>query len=123
MNPSPVLPIQEKIFVIRDTEVMLDSDLASLYGIETRHINQAVSRNIERFPDDFMFECSEAEWEILRSQNVTLASSGRGKHRKYVPKVFTEQGVYMPEEMILEVKGVDSWLTPKTILKSGKVVS
>lgn len=73
---------------------MLDRDLAELYQVETRVLNQAVRRNIERFPEDFMFELSSQEWESLRSQFVTL-KSGRGQHSKYLPFVFTEQGVAM----------------------------
>ncbi|MBU1667705.1 ORF6N domain-containing protein [bacterium] len=73
---------------------MLDEDLAKLYEVDTKVFNQAVKRNIERFPDDFRFQLTEKEYESLRSQIVTL-KSGRGQHRKYLPYVFTEQGVYM----------------------------
>ena len=78
---------------------MLDADLANLYGVETRTLKQAVRRNIERFPVDFMFELLPEEWnklnDSLRSQNVTLNENKRGKHSKYPPFVFTEQGVAM----------------------------
>ncbi|MCK9431414.1 MAG: ORF6N domain-containing protein [Candidatus Omnitrophica bacterium] len=78
---------------------MLDRDLAKLYGVETRVLNQAVKRNLRRFPEDFMFKLTGEEVESLRSQFVTLNKSdrilGRGKHRKYLPYVFTEQGVAM----------------------------
>jgi len=73
---------------------MLDSDLAELYEVETKVFNQAVKRNIERFPTDFMFQLTENEYASLRSQFVTL-DNGRGKHRKYLPYAFTENGVYM----------------------------
>jgi len=73
---------------------MLDSDLSELYGVEIRTLNQAVKRNKERFPEDFMFKLTKEEYEPLRSQFVTL-KNGRGKHRKYLPYVFTEQGVAM----------------------------
>ena len=73
---------------------MLDADLASLYGVETKVFNQAVRRNVERFPEDFMFQLTEAEAESLRSQIVTL-NAGRGRHAKYAPLAFTEQGVAM----------------------------
>lgn len=73
---------------------MLDKDLAELYGVEVKVLNQAVKRNIERFPDDFMFQLNKDEWEFLRSQFVTI-KSGRGEHVKYLPFVFTEQGVAM----------------------------
>jgi hypothetical protein len=73
---------------------MLDSDLAALYGVETRELNQAVSRNLQRFPGDFMFQLTDEEFDSLRSQIVIL-KTGRGQHRKYIPRVFTEQGVAM----------------------------
>lgn len=82
-----------KIHVIRDQKVMLDSDLAELYGVETKVLNQAVRRNIVRFTSDFMFELTQQEYESLRSQIVTL--NKRGAHSKYLPNVFTEQGVAM----------------------------
>jgi hypothetical protein len=72
----------------------LDRDLAELYGVKIGALNQAVKRNLARFPDDFMFQLTAEENEALRSQSVTL-KSGRGQHRKYVPFVFTEQGVAM----------------------------
>ncbi len=72
---------------------MLDRDLANLYGVLNKALNQAVTRNVERFPDDFMFKLTTVESEALRSQFVTL--KGRGKHSKYQPRVFTEQGVAM----------------------------
>ncbi len=81
------------IYVIRKHKVMLDFHLAELYEVETRVLNQAVKRNFDRFPEDFMFQLSEEEWRSLRSQFVTL--EGRGKYPKYLPYVFTEQGVSM----------------------------
>jgi len=81
------------ILVIRRQRVLLDEDLASLYGVETRILLQAVKRNVERFPPDFMFELSAAEWTALRSQSVT-SKPGRGG-RRYAPYAFTEQGVAM----------------------------
>ncbi|MCL5883914.1 MAG: ORF6N domain-containing protein [Deltaproteobacteria bacterium] len=74
---------------------MLDADLAELYGVTTKVFNQAVKRNAERFPEDFMFLLSRDEAHSLRSQFVTLKKPGRGKHRKYLPFAFTEQGVAM----------------------------
>lgn len=82
-----------KIHVIREQKVLLDRDLAELYGVETKVLNQAVKRNIVRFPSDFMFELTQQEYESLRSQIVTL--NKRGTHSKYLPNVFTEQGVAM----------------------------
>jgi hypothetical protein len=91
MNEVVKYNIENKILTIRDKQVMLDSDLAELYQVETKRINEAVKRNPEKFPDDLMFELSDKEYEILKSQNAT--SSWGGRRNK--PKVFTEQGVYM----------------------------
>ena len=85
--------IQSKIYTIHDVQVMLDMDLAEFYGVETRVLNQAVKRNIERFPERFMFQLAEDEADGLISQSV-MSSSGHGGRRK-LPYVFTEQGVAM----------------------------
>lgn len=112
--------IKTKIYTIRGMQVMLNSDLAELYGVESKRLNEQVKRNHDRFPSNFMFQLTEAEDHNLRSQIVTSSSSaslrfqdgtiddeeslrsqiatlenGRGKHRKYLPYVFTEQGVAM----------------------------
>lgn len=86
--------IQSKIYEIRGCRVMLDSDLAALYQVETKALKQAVKRNIERFPSDFMFELTKEEVECLRSQIVTL-NEKQGQHLKYMPYAFTEQGEAM----------------------------
>jgi len=83
--------ITSKIYLIRERKVILDHDLAKLYNVETKVLKQAVRRNIERFPDDFMFELSSQEFTILRSQIVTSSWGGS----RYVPMAFTEQGVAM----------------------------
>lgn len=82
-----------KIYEIRGHKVMLDSDRADLYGVETKRLNEQVRRNLERFPEDFMFQLSENEWDFLRSQFAT-SKTGRGG-RTYFPNVFTEHGVLM----------------------------
>ena len=82
--------IENKIFYIRGVQVMLDNDLAEIYRVETRVLNQAVKRNIERFPEDFMFQLTEIEWEDLKSQNVMSSEHGG---RRTLPFAFTEQGV------------------------------
>lgn len=84
--------IERKIFVIRGQKVMLDSDLAALYGVATKVFNQAVGRNLQRFPEDFRFQLTTEEFEFLRSQIVTSKTGGG---RRYLPYVFTEQGVAM----------------------------
>ena len=84
--------IEPLIKVIRGQQVMLDRDLATLYGVETKRLNEQVKRNIKRFPEDFMFQLTKDE--CLRSQIATL-NEGRGQHLKYMPYVFTENGVAM----------------------------
>jgi hypothetical protein len=130
MNTSISIPnetIISKIFFIRGKKVMFDKDLAELYGVETRTLNQAVKRNQERFPEDFMFKLNEKEtsiWEqhySLRSQIVILNENGlvetqnlrsqfvtskRGKHIKYSPTVFTEQGVAMLSSVLKSKQAV-----------------
>ncbi len=85
--------VKRHIFLIRDRQVMLDADLAELYGVETKVLTRAVRRNRERFPDDFMFQLSKDEFDDLRSQIGTSSSQHGG--RRYAPYVFTEQGVAM----------------------------
>lgn len=85
--------VTNKIYFIREQKVMLDKDLAELYRVETKVLNQAVRRNLGRFPEDFMFQVSEEEWQSLRSQIVT--SKARRGGSRYLPFAFTEQGVAM----------------------------
>jgi len=88
------IPIHHKIYTLRGQQIMLDEDLAMLYQVETRVLNQAVKRNSERFPDDFMFQLSKEEYENLISQFVTSSLKQYGGRRKR-PYAFTENGVYM----------------------------
>jgi phage regulator Rha-like protein len=99
----PQESIESKIFSIRSKRVMLDRDLANLYQVETKVLNQAVKRNIQRFPDDFMFQLTREEFNSLRSQIVTLK---RGQHRKYLPYVFTEQGVAMLSSVLSSERAI-----------------
>jgi len=103
--------IQKKIYTFRGEQVMFDSDLAEFYGVETKQLNRAVKRNLDRFPQEFMFQLVEDEWDSLRYQigtskgevnslrfqngSLKRTDDFRGKHRKYLPYVFTEQGVAM----------------------------
>ena len=87
--------VREKIYHVRGFQVMLDSELSEIYGIETKVFNQAVKRNEVRFPESFRFQLTADEYQALRSQLVTLKDLSRGQHRKYMPYVFTEQGVAM----------------------------
>ena len=100
LNPTyseqSVPDIRNMIYTVRNQQVMLDNDLAKLYQVETKRLNEAVKRNIARFPEEFRFQLNEEETEFLRSQCATLnENDGRGKHRKYLPYVFTEQGIAM----------------------------
>jgi hypothetical protein len=106
----PLERIEQKILRIRGANVMLDEDLAELYGVEVRTLNQAVKRNADRFPDDFMFQLSaDEEARVnarLRSQIVILEPAGRGKYRKYPPYAFTEQGVAMLSSVLRSPRAV-----------------
>ena len=86
--------IEQTILLIRRHRVMLDTDLAVLYGVPTKRLNEQVMRNKKRFPSDFVFQLTAEEVERLRSKFATL-NPGRGQHRKYLPYAFTEQGVAM----------------------------
>lgn len=90
----PIEIIERKIYLVRGHKVMLDSDLAGLYEVETFNLNKAVKRNMDRFPDDFMFQLTKEEANALRFQIGMSKTKGRGG-RRYIPYVFTEQGVAM----------------------------
>jgi hypothetical protein len=112
--PSEI--IENRIFLIRGKKVMFDRDLARLYGVETKVLNQAVRRNIARFPDDFMFRLTKEESQIWKSQIVTSSSDNslrsqivtlkRGQHLKYQPIAFTEQGVAMLSSVLKSRKAI-----------------
>lgn len=89
----PVERITQSILILRGHKVLLDADLAALYGVATKVLLQAVKRNLERFPEDFMIQLTAAEWAALRSQIVTSKAERGG--RRYAPYAFTEQGVAM----------------------------
>ena len=127
--------LKNKIYTVRGVQVMLDEDLALLYGIETKVLNQAVKRNNERFPEDFMFQLSEEDYKLLRSQNVTLekwkslrsqnvTSNLRGG-RRYFPYVFTEQGVAMLSAILrsetaikMSIKIIKAFVTMRRLIAS-----
>lgn len=113
-NTSIALPdefIEDTILLIRGQRVILDHDLARLYGVATKALNQAVKRNLDRFPEDFMFQLTKAETEQwqrqkhLRSQIVTLKTT-RGAHRKYQPYAFTEHGILMLSSVLKSQRAV-----------------
>ena len=99
----PVDRIEKAILLIRGQKVMLDADLAELYGVETKVLVQAVKRNLERFPEDFMFQLSQEEFAILRSQTVTSSDWGG---RRYRPYAFTEQGVAMLSSVLRSQRAI-----------------
>ena len=96
--------VENKIYLIRGHKVMIDSDLASLYGVRTKNLNKAVKRNIERFPDDFMLKLSSDEFKSLRFHSGT-SNKGRGG-RRYLPLVFTEQGVAMLSSILQSKRAI-----------------
>lgn len=99
---NEVLQIKNLIYTIRGHRVILDSDLAMLYEVETKALNQAVKRNIKRFPSNFMFQLTKDEWQSLRSQIVTF----KNDIRKYAPYAFTEQGVAMLSSILRSEKAI-----------------
>ena len=99
---NDVVQIQNLIYVIRGQRVMLDSDLAMLYEVETKMLNRAVKRNLTRFPVHFMFQLTKPEWENLRCQNGTF----KNDIRKYLPYAFTEQGVAMLSSVLHSEKAI-----------------
>ena len=94
VRPNPAGRIERSILVLRGHKVLLDTDLAALYGVTTKRFNEQVRRNKARFPLDFMFQLAQEEWDALRSQFATLKTA-RGQHRKYLPHAFTEHGAIM----------------------------
>ncbi|HEV2483459.1 MAG TPA: ORF6N domain-containing protein [Puia sp.] len=99
--------IQQKIYEIRGHKVMLDYDLAELYEVPTKVLNQALKRNISRFPEDFMFQLTREEYNNLRSQIVTLRLGGHGTHSKYNPYAFTEHGVTMLASILKSGRAIE----------------
>lgn len=104
IQPVPVERIANSIHVVRRHRVLLDVDLAALYAVETRVLLQAVKRNLNRFPDDFMLELTAREWASLRSQ-IVISNVGRGG-RRYMPFAFTEQGVAMLSSVLKSSRAI-----------------
>ncbi|MDO8753403.1 MAG: ORF6N domain-containing protein [Anaerolineales bacterium] len=118
-NLIAVESVAQRILLLRGQKVMLDADLAELFGVPTKRFNEQVKRNFDRFPADFMFQLTEDEYKSLRSQNATLnkyeplrsqfvtLKTGRGQHRKYLPYVFTEHGAIMAATILNSPKAVE----------------
>ena len=98
--------IEPLIHEIRGQKVILDSDLARLYGVETKALNRAVQRNLARFPSDFLMQLTAEEFDSLRYQFGTL-KIGRGQHRKYLPYAFTEHGAFMAAGLLYSPRAVE----------------
>jgi phage regulator Rha-like protein len=109
-HPVPSLSnIEGHILLIRGHKVMFDAHLAELYGVETKALVRAVKRNLERFPNNFMFQINDIEFECLRYQFGTLKpAAGRGQHRKYLPYVFTQEGVAMLSGVLRSPRAVQA---------------
>jgi len=120
MIAMSILPIIEnKIIEVRGVPAILDSDVAALYEVETKRVNEAVSNNPDKFPPGYVLPLTSEEWDglksqistsSLRSKFSTLKTDGRGKHAKYVPKAFTEQGLYMLATILKSPKATQTTL-------------
>lgn len=126
VEPLSIGELAQRIQLIRGQRVLLDTDLAAFYGETTKRFNQQVSRNRERFPDDFMFQLSDEEFAALRLQSATL-KVGRGQHRKYLPYAFTEHGAIMaatllnsPRATALSIYVVRAFVELRGLLASNK---
>jgi phage regulator Rha-like protein len=116
-------PVEPLIRAVRGKKVILDADLARLYGVETKAINRAVKRNADRFPSDFLFQLSRSEFDSLRFQFGTLKGR-RGQHRKYLPYAFTEHGAIMAANVLNSPQAVQmSVYVVRAFLKTRSVLS
>jgi ORF6N domain len=103
----PTELIAERIFIVRGQKVILDSDLAALYDVPTKRFNEAVKRNLAKFPTDFMFTLTREEWDSLRSQFATSNVSPGSGGRRYAPNVFTEHGAIMAASLLNSARAID----------------
>ena len=124
---SDNIKIENMIYEIRGKKVMLDSDLAMLFGYETKQLNRQVLRNINRFPENYCFQITDTEYISLRCQNGTL-KNGRGEHRKYLPYVFTEYGITMLAGILkselaikMSLRIVDIFITMKNYINTSLI--
>ena len=122
MENIPIEIIEKKIYLIRNQRVMLDSDIANLYGVTTKRLNEQVRRNIERFPEDFMFQLTDEEYKILRPQIATSNIIHGG--RRYIPYAFTEHGAIMAATILNSLKAVQmSIFVVRAFVKLREIVS
>lgn len=132
MDNNSIVPVEnidiyKIIYTIRDKQVMVDSHLAALYKVETRVFNQAVKRNIERFPEHFRFQLTDEEYRNLKSQTVISSSDSQHGGRRYNPYVFTEQGIAMLSAVLrsdvaieVSIKIMDAFVEMRKFLSSNK---
>lgn len=103
-----IIEVENRIITLRNQQVILDSDVAELYGVQTKEINQAVRNNPEKFPEGYIWELTKEENLFLRSKILTLKNPGRGQHSKYPPKAFTEKGLYMLATILKSSQAVET---------------
>lgn len=123
--------IKNLIYIARGKQVMLDSDVARLFGYQTKDLNRNVKNNIERFPEYYCFQLTEEEYKSLRCKNFTLNKNGRGQHRKYMPYVFTEHGITMLAGLLksniavnISIKIVNTFIEMrKFLIQNGQVTT
>lgn len=127
-TPAPLVHIERRILHIRAQKVMLDADLAALYGVPTKVLVQAIKRKLDRFPDDFMFQFDASKWDTLRSQSVTSNTARGGRH--YAPYAFTEQGVAMlssvlggPQAIAVNIEIMRAFVRLREVIVSNKVLA
>jgi hypothetical protein len=106
MPSTELANITPLILTVRGHRVLLDADLATLYGVPTKRLNEQVKRNIERFPEEFMFQLTKAEAEVVRLSRSQIATLKRGQNIKYLPRVFTEHGVLMAANVLNSPRAV-----------------
>ena len=87
--------VEKRVLTIQEQQVLLDRDVAELYGVDSKRVNEAVSRNPDKFPEGYIINLESNDWDSLRSQFATLETNGKGQYPKYKPKAFTERGLYM----------------------------
>lgn len=111
-------------------KVIIDSDVAELYGVETKRVNEAVKNNLDKFPEGYIISISSDEWNSLKSKISTLKNQGRGQHTKFVPKAFTEKGLYMlatilksPQATQTTISIIDTFAKIKSLSQTIKEVS
>ena len=103
-----IIEVENRIITLRGQQVIIDADVAELYGVETKRVNEAVANNPEKFPEGYILQLDKLEITSLRSKNSTLKDNGRGQHSKYPPKAFTEKGLYMLATILKSPKAVET---------------